>query len=326
MAIDSPLDSDFCDLLLRLDVRFKNKKLQDRIYKAKDYIIERALGGSGDNLWNSMERLFYSLHVRETMRRMIEPRKHGADSVKELEDNFATAIQALLRAAHGTQQCEFHQNLFQRLSDGDAIVTFNYDLVGERALRALYGPPASNEPFGPWLYGFGDRPPGTENIPSLYKLHGSVNWAPLEHDLAPDIHQERWQDFDKIPGYTASRATGFEFPILLPYWDKKIETNVWKQIWTGAANHLRKTECLIIWGYSLPLTDLKAQELFRLTLSTDSKKLNSVCVIDPSPECRRRWRRMFVGVRFWGFSNIQEFFAQLTRENASALDFGTICH
>jgi hypothetical protein len=36
MAIDSPLDCDFCDLTLRLDVKFKNKKFQDRIYKAKN--------------------------------------------------------------------------------------------------------------------------------------------------------------------------------------------------------------------------------------------------------------------------------------------------
>jgi hypothetical protein len=325
MAIDSPLDSDFCDLLLRLDVRYKNKKLQGRIYKAKDYITEQALSGGGDDLWSSMEKLFYSLHVRETMRQMIGSTKTGPNSVKELEENFAVALQALLRVAHGKRQCKFHWSLFQRLRGEDAIVTFNYDLVAERALRTLYGPPV-NKPFGPWLHGFGDRPEGTEDIPSLYKLHGSMNWAPLEQDLPPEIRQGRWSDFDKIPGYTASRATGLEFPILLPYWDKKIETKAWKQIWTGAADHLRKTECLIIWGYSLPLTDLKAQELFRLTLLADSKRLNSVCVIDPSPECRQRWRRMFVGVRFWGFSSIKEFFDQLSRENATALDFGTICH
>jgi hypothetical protein len=204
-------------------------------------------------------------------------------------------------------------------------MTFNYDLVAERALRALYGPPV-DKPFGPWLHRFESRPPGTQEIPSLYKLHGSVNWSPLEDDLRPEIRQHRWKDFDILPGYTASRDTGFEFPILLPYWDKKVEASVWRDIWRSAAEHLRKTECLIIWGYSLPLTDLKAHELIRLTTSAESNRLKSVCVINPDVDCRQRWRRMFVGARFWGASNIEEFFEQLTREGASALDFGPICH
>src|ERR1035437_8081663 len=140
MQMDSPLDSDFYDLLLRLHVNMKRKKLQRRIYKAKHYITDLARSGVGENLWGSMEKLFYSSHVRETMRQMIEPTKDGIDSVKELEEHFAVAIQSLLPVAHGTERCDFHQNLFQRLSENDAVVTFNYDLVAERALRALYGP------------------------------------------------------------------------------------------------------------------------------------------------------------------------------------------
>ena len=325
MQMDSPLDSDFYDLLLRLHVNLKRKKLQRRIYKAKHYITDLARSGVGENLWGSMEKLFYSSHVRETMRQMIEPTKDGIDSVKELEEHFAVAIQSLLPVAHGTERCDFHQNLFQRLSENDAVVTFNYDLVAERALRALYGPPVGNKPFGPWLYNFEERPPGSDGIPLVYKLHGSVNWDPLEGDGPPEIRQERWEDFDPLPGYTASRAEGFEFPLLLPYWDKKIEANPWKQIWCNVADHLRRTECLIIWGYSLPLTDLKAQELLRLTLISGSNNLKSICVIDPNPDCRLRWRRMFVGARFWGAPSIEDFFDLLTREKASALDFGAIC-
>jgi hypothetical protein len=120
MAMDSPLDCDFYDLLLRLDVKLKNRKLQGRIYTAKDYISQRAQSGPDHNLWNSMEKLFYSLHVRETMRQMLERPTSGTNAVMELEDHFTTAIQALLRVAHGTQRCEFHQALFQRLNDGDA--------------------------------------------------------------------------------------------------------------------------------------------------------------------------------------------------------------
>jgi hypothetical protein len=94
----------------------------------------------------------------------------------------------------------------------------------------------------------------------------------------------------------------------LPYWDKRIEKKPWKAIWLRAAQQLRRTRQLIVWGYSLPLTDLKARELLRLSFSPEVSVLTGVCVIDPNAEASQRWRRIFLNQRFWTYGSIQEFF------------------
>lgn len=305
----SPLDGDFFELLQRLEPK---NPADD---KAKEFVIEQALASSGDQLWNSLERLFYTRHLNAVLRdKLLSARAilgSGSSSTEQADKllkNFARAIQALLRAAHGKEVCFHHQRLFQRLTSGDAIISFNYDLVPERALRE-YRRSEDMPEFGPWLYGFGRYPKGSMAIPRLHKLHGSVNWQSTAEgsgpELKPKVKQKSWKDFDKQPGY-ADYAPPFS--ILLPYWEKRVERPPWLEIWQRAAGHLLKTTSLIIWGYSLPLTDLKARELLRITLG-GGDELREVCVIDPSKRVRDKWRSEFVRQKFWHYSDIEEFLA-----------------
>jgi hypothetical protein len=61
----------------------------------------------------------------------------GADESEEeaVAGKFARAIVALLRKAHGVRICGNHEYLLNGLGRKDAIISFNYDLVVERALR-----------------------------------------------------------------------------------------------------------------------------------------------------------------------------------------------
>jgi anaerobic selenocysteine-containing dehydrogenase len=95
--------------------------------------------------------------------------------------------------------------------------------------------------------------------------------------------------------------------VLLPYWEKRVEAGLWLKLWKGAAEQLRRTDILIIWGYSLPTTDLKARELLTLAFERREAKLAKVVVIDPSKETQERWRRMFVRKIFFRFPNFDEF-------------------
>lgn len=290
--IPSPLDKDFFELLQRLDT--KNQRDAEAIY----FVINAALRNRGEALWASMERMFYTLHLRANLRRTLLSTSTEPDSVQELMDNFTHAIQALLRSAHGTATCKYHKKLFRTLTGTDAIITFNYDLAAERALR----PRADKPLFGPWIYDF-ETPKHTRGqMPKIYKLHGSVNWMVGPKGRTLEVRQKAWDDFVK-PGYR-----GTSFSILLPFWDKKVEERPWRDIWRKAAAHLRGTTTLIIWGYSLPLTDLKALELFRMTLGSEGSPLKYVCVIDPSEKVRAKWREMFVRQRFWQRRSIVEFF------------------
>lgn len=289
----SPLDGDFFELLQRL-------RPSERDADAINKLIAHALKEPVERFWDSMERMFYTLHLRAEIHQMLfeEPSEYG--SPKQVLGRFARAIQALLRTAHGKKTCSHHVQLFRNLKWLDAIVTFNYDLVPERALRALH----SKTKFGEWLYGFGSRPRDSREVPDLYKLHGSVNWEPDFKRGYVWARQNSWKDFDSQPGY---RAHGPAFPILLPHWDKKVEKKPWRTIWQLAAEHLRQTSSLIIWGYSLPLTDLKAQALVKICLTPADSILKNVCVIDPNRETRTRWRTLFLRQKFWQYEKIEDF-------------------
>jgi hypothetical protein len=285
-------------------------------------IIKKAVNSKGEPLWQSMEKMFYSLHVRAVLDYMLFRAGKGPDPGHELVEDFLASIRALLNEAHGTRPCDNHYFMFQELYHPDALLTFNYDFVAERALaeRFCMGPLAgTTTPFGDWFYGLGER---TQNapitIPTLYKLHGSLNWR-LEEDENGETQNGRkewpgtWAEFATELVYTRTdreeyrRDTNWRPPVLLPYWEKRVEAGVWLRLWRAAAEQLRRTDILIIWGYSLPTTDLKAQELLTLAFERPKAKLGRVVVIDPSEKTQERWRRMFVRKVFFRFPNFEEF-------------------
>ena len=290
----SPLDSDFFELLQKIEPASKDEP-------AVLELIQWILAG-GDGIWSSMERTFYTLYMRARMSEVLFPHEKLEADVARLLSGFTRAINALLRAAHGKDSCDHHVKLLEKMKATDGVVTFNYDLVAERAIKKLPSIPA----FGDWLYGFGERPKSKGKVPTLYKLHGSVNWVYDEDEEHFTVRQQSWGDFDEEPGYRAHSNKSL-FAIMLPYWDKKIEEPPWNEISKQAAAHLNKTSRLIVWGYSLPLTDLKALELLKLSIGPGRSCLEDVCIIDPSAAVRTRWRAMFPGQRFWPYEGIEEF-------------------
>lgn len=294
----SPLDSDFFELVQR----FEPKGGPDA--KAVDYVKRAALSRPNEQLWTSLERLFYTSHLNAVLRDKLIRGRWGRLYAEDLLKNFRRAIQALLRAAHGKEECGRHIRLFRSLGGQDAILTFNYDLVAERALRRH----PQIVDFGEWIYDFDSVPAPGRQFPFLHKLHGSVNWRSDATARTPVLRQRKWADFDRAPGYT---DFGPKFSILLPYWEKRVEEEPWLSIWRKAARHLERTTSLLIWGYSCPLTDLKARELIRITLLSARASLREVCVIDPSAEVRGRWRAFFVKQKFWQYTNIDEFLADI---------------
>jgi hypothetical protein len=292
--IRSPLDSDFFELLQKIEPKAKDEP-------AVSELIQWVLA-AGDPIWNSMERTFYTLYMRARMSEVLFPAERLDANVQRLLNCFTRSVDALLREAHGTKSCDHHIALLKKMRSSDAVVTFNYDLVAERALKKLPLVP----PLGDWIYGFRPRPEGAEKIPTLYKLHGSVNWVYKNNNRNFAMRQESWSDFDDAPGYRAHSSDSL-FCIMLPYWDKKIEDPPWSLVWRQAAEHLNLTSRLIVWGYSLPQTDLKALELLKLSVGPGRSPLEDVCVIDPSGDVRTRWRAMFPRQKFWPYEGIEEF-------------------
>lgn len=94
-----------------------------------------------------------------------------------------------------------------------------------------------------------------------------------------------WEQLMAAPGLRAGKAAYADtssFPILLPFWEKPVEQEPWIMLWRKAWKQLAKTDELIIWGYSLPPTDVKTRHLFSLATSRPNRSSPlRLCVIDP---------------------------------------------
>jgi hypothetical protein len=291
--VPSPLDSDFFDLLQRLEPN-------DADQPAVDFVLRQGSTAEDFELRKSMERMFYTLHLRAYLRQELLHERNTAQQTEEVIANFARALQSLLRSAHGKRKCEHHIDLLQHLGEHDAVISFNYDLVVERALKQIAL--KRKQRFTPAIYGFEKPKP---HLPLVLKLHGSSNWS-LQVEGEISVRQETWSDFDAQPGYRGHKGEGTVFPIMLPFWDKRIERKPWRGIWSRAAAKLSLTSRLIVWGYSLPMTDVKSRELFRVSIPTGGKGVR-LCVIDPSAETRQRWRNLLPNAQFWEYERFNDF-------------------
>lgn len=292
----SPLDSDFFDLLQRLKPTGDDKL-------AVESVIDQVRALPRD-CWKSMERAFYSLHLRALMANALSEQPVSPSGADTVVAEFARCIQASLRTAHGKLKCANHKKMLETLGPNDTVISFNYDLVPERAIRVLAQARSIN--FGPFLYGLANRE-NAQELPLILKLHGSSNWkmvADGENEQI-EVRMKAWSDFDGKPGYRAHQ--GDTFPILLPFWDKRIEKTPWLPIWQLAFKRLHLTKYLVVWGYSLPTTDVKAQQLFSLGLPDSDVHL---CVIDPLQSTRDRWRALLPKSQYWEYENIGDFLSQ----------------
>ncbi len=160
-----------------------------------------------------------------------------------------------------------------------SVVTTNYDLLIERALRHR----PMKRAFGPGFYYGGIARPqllqGTAlpftvtdsqrfveltGAVSVYKLHGSLNWARQPSRLL--LYQ------DMRPAF----RHGGDAAIVPPITDK--ETPAWlKPIWEEAEQSLAEATCWIVCGYSLPDYDLGMRHL----LQCASMKVENIYLLDP---------------------------------------------
>ncbi|MBK1853981.1 SIR2 family protein [Verrucomicrobiaceae bacterium 5K15] len=188
------------------------------------------------------------------------------------------------------------------------IITFNYDLILERALlQSIIGTSHTAKSF-PWKhlkldYGssalgpidFNSKPLTWERLsPSrgiernsgiglensvespledtfkiqLYKLHGSINFP---HGSKARIAGDE---------QNIKLVTALENPSIVPPVFNKATNPKSVEIWKNALNALRHCKNLIICGYSLPASDVYMQYFFKSALGPN-QDLNNIFVFDP---------------------------------------------
>jgi hypothetical protein len=201
---------------------------------------------------------------------------------------------------------DFWRHIFQwqkQTSDMPTIITFNYDLVLERALLQLligmnYDKYQNKLPFRSFeIKYFYERCPrlaylvkyakylltefkeetGTilESLDSnhdaadlaieILKLHGSLNFP------KPRV---------KFDEESYNFIESLEDPQILPPISNKMSDNMSDDLWRIALQRLRRTKNVVIVGYSLPRTDIYMQYFLKAALGPNMD-LNRISVFDP---------------------------------------------
>lgn len=162
---------------------------------------------------------------------------------------------------------------------GADILTFNYDLLVENVLRDwdrnvtgadIYPIPltARRPAGGGGLFGYSNP---TLPLPSLHKLHGSVNWlyGGIDHSDGP-ITLGPWyrtdpQDQEPRERYLYADLT----PLVIPPTSSKSPfygNMALRSLWADAAAALHRADELVVIGYSFPASDQQVTTLIRTAL------------------------------------------------------------
>jgi hypothetical protein len=259
----------------------------------------------------------------------------GPGSADVLEMQLMLILCGSILCAIRGLSCEFHEALARWLNAGDMVMSFNYDLLIDRALRKRsdWFP---NDGYGLTFFRLGRRsgqdvewrqPLLTRSAVTLLKLHGSMNWlyprdswetvlhADLRGRPKRDVPQhlfcldemspsfesdhplyEWWERYDfSFDDYTYDLHSVIIPPTIAKPY-RSFEPLI-GDLWAKALKELleRTTELFLI-GYSLRPDDTRSWWLFR-KIASESHSLRRVIVVDPSDEVFNRVRDAFGRVR-----------------------------
>jgi hypothetical protein len=187
------------------------------------------------------------------------------------------------------------------------VVTTNYDILVEQGLKERYsehrtaplchygGFPARQIVKtwrNPALGDYDETALGQEI--SIYKLHGSLNWAHEPHDFK--IHDDVRAVFRRSVRVADGQADTFSskfddrLPAVVPPLPEKRRPDWLANVWSQAERALCQSAVWIVCGYSLPPYDEAVRALFARA-ARDARALRRVVVMSPdSTKLVHRWR------------------------------------
>ena len=263
-----------------------------------------------------MEQLFASsyLKVQET----IGTSKEGK-TAREYFDNLTVLLRNTLSKTTSNIHAMQHLQLFKYLAKANPqsidIVSFNYDVLADRALVS-----GDKDNLWRWNYadGYGFKPlrknyPRDRSTIKLLKMHGSMNWyIPIPGKGRQRVYKTNDPVYIPEPLAAANspvwqrkqirqgNRSQYVFPLIIPpVFEKRDLMNKRLQaVWETARDSMSKATLVIVWGYSMPLSDYHSEVLFAQCARKSKHKL--VC-INPDKEALSRvtcvsghnWNRWF---------------------------------
>jgi hypothetical protein len=281
-----PLDTDFFTQAQRLPSGEQSRIMQK--------LMSQVTSIFGTNFKLTMEGFFTQIeHLANVFDDYKSQGRPPDNPYRPVRPVFLQVLASVLHEAVGTEpECRYHRKMIERLGSSDAIISFNYDCVVDYNLK-MFGDRRWNPNDG---YGLAchkvdarhwspDTPVSDGRSLLLLKMHGSLNWKPYPPTRAGvklRLKKRWWRQHGDV-----------RFEIVPPEWNKEtIRRGVYKAVWRRARERIRNCAAIVVIGFSMPVTDLPAQALFRVD-AHKARKLKLLVIANPDPEVRRRIRDVF---------------------------------
>ncbi len=276
VGIAPPIDSDFFVQAQRMPATKLLKRDRDL------FAFIRAEFGQTDH--PTLEVFFTQIAAVDRFHHVFNIRGRVSTKFGTHLATLRSLIPHVFAEALADQDCRWHQRIVGSLRAGDAVLSFNYDTLIDRALRSVagkrwdprigYGFPIAD---GCDLWSSPPRPgPAVGRPILLLKPHGSLNWQIDGDDGQVTMVNE----------YVNTTAES----IVPPTWDKTdVSEWPWNEVWRAARRALSSARMLVVIGYSVPMTDQLSQALLR----ADVNRLGALVIVNPDTQARRRVIELF---------------------------------
>jgi hypothetical protein len=197
--------------------------------------------------------------------------------------------------------CSEHTRLANSLSQGDIVISFNYDILMDNALRETKKLTDCGYlvPFQRILNGQEQR--RTEDSPSditMLKLHGSLNWLHCSFcgsnflNRSEKISPEYATLPNNCPNCGESNVC-FQRVIVPPLLTKDYSLQPLKYLWSRANRYVARAREIVIIGYSFPPTDFATEALLRDSFPWDIQRHTRFVIVNTDEEVFDRFKKTF---------------------------------
>lgn len=296
-----PLDADFFET-----ARLGSHGTYDNVMK----VLKKLVGDYSTDLVTSLERATTYLYLKAIDSTSRSVYHKGFLDLLQLLISVLSHTTNNLRVGRRSLIYRFLLSEINKLDSIDdiTVITFNYDLLVEKALDEIAVHNGSHIFQFPECYrikdiestngvtgepSFRNSGTGESGIPVL-KLHGSLNWlsrhtsnSPMPRTLFAPNREIHMADSPNIATHLTWRRksrTIYMKPIIIPpvSGKKGMMHNALGPLWDMAALSLRESDRIVIAGYSCPPLDIEARMLLSENLRLNNSK--KLYLIDPNAE------------------------------------------
>jgi hypothetical protein len=295
--IKAPLNGDFFKVASTYARALgRNSQAQRRLRRIQD-VFERDLPIHLPTMEDAFSLLYVAKDFPEIYNRG-RGRRAVAGVRKELSDLVNLLFPILTLLDELAEPPTGYDRLATTLTEGDTIITLNYDTMVDSALHRHGWDPK----VGYAITGDANKKVNWEALVvprpltvDLLKLHGSVNW--FVRGNSSKLQKVFESKPVRITAPRTNSIAGFIRQIVPPMYGKVFEHDHWRQLWTRSFQALCKADVLVVIGSSLIDTDFHLRALLSQVARTRKKQSNKfkyVYLVDRA-KVRNKWARVLRG-------------------------------